>query len=1042
MYTELHCHSYLSFLDGTSSPEALVARASALGMSALALTDHNGVYGLPRFASAAEHAGLKAIYGAELTLDDGSHVLLLARDCAGYANLCRVITAARQGRAKDDPQLDFEILAQNAEGLIALSACERGQLTRALRVGGYASALEVAAHHRDVFGADGYFIELHNHLRPEDGRRNAALVRVADELGLPIVATNNVHYADLDRSLLHHIVTCIQHQTSLEAAGLLLRPNDEYRLKSAMAMRDLFTGYPQAIVNTMAIAEQCTFHVRDLRYAFPQPELPCGETSRGMLMRAAARGLSRFYPFYPNPGARRKARAQVATELRVMCRWNLTGYVMVFKDIVEFCRRERILVSMRGSAPASALLYCLGLCPIDPVKHGLLFERFASPERGELPDIDLDIEHAKRECVIQYVYAKYGRACAAMVAEVNTFRNKSAVRDVAKVLGVSTHQAQQLSSCLDRWDCDDLTEALANSGLDIGGPLATQIVELASQLVGTPRHLSIHVGGFIISSRPLNQVVPQEPARMSDRTVIAWDKYDLEMLAEDFGIDLVKLDLLGLGMLTLIARAFDALRARGEADYELHGFRYDPGVYDMLCRADTVGLFQVESRAQMSFLPRLKPRNLDDVAISIGAIRPGPGAARAGDHIAKRRDGVEPVSYPHPVLQDVLEQTHGVILWQEQVMQVAMRCGGYTPGEADQLRRAMSSKRSYEQMHMALGDLKTRMLARGFSADLSDTIQEMIFGFADYGFPRAHAYPFAHLALISATLKLRHPAVFYTALLNSQPMGFYAPHTILWDAYRHDVDVQRVDVNRSVWDCTVEGERSLRLGFRMVDGLGAVSAAVLTAARGAGFYQSIADFIRRTGLNRDQVERMAAVGAFIDFADRRAAIWLAGELAGLSGPQFIPGLAESVAVPAEVPAMGLWDRVETDYVAMGYSPERHIVQGYRKWLDARGAHRLVELPDLPHHTAVWVGGLVICRQRPETANGFVFLTLEDETGLLNIIVRPDVFEKQRKDIHGEPLVIVRGRISHEQGATSLIGEHFRPLDTLTGADHVPRRDFH
>ena len=318
----------------------------------------------------------------------------------------------------------------------------------------------------------------------------------------------------------------------------------------------------------------------------------------------------------------------------------------------------------------------------------------------------------------------------------------------------------------------------------------------------------------------------------------------------------------------------------------------------------------------------------------------------------------------------------------------------------------------------------------------------MIFGFADYGFPRAHAYPFAHLALISATLKLRHPAVFYTALLNSQPMGFYAPHTILWDAYRHDVDVQRVDVNRSVWDCTVEGERILRLGFRMVDGLGAVSAAVLTEARGSGFYQSIADFIRRTGLNRDQVERMAAVGAFIDFADRRAAIWLAGELAGLSGPQFIPGLAESVAVPAEVPAMGLWDRVETDYVAMGYSPERHIVQGYRKWLDARGAHRLVELPDLPHRTAVWVGGLVICRQRPETANGFVFLTLEDETGLLNIIVRPDVFEKQRKDIHGEPLVIARGRISHEQGATSLIGEHFRPLDTLTGADHVPRRDFH
>ena len=1040
MYTELHCHSYYSLLDGVSSPEALLQRVRALGMHGLALTDHEGVYGLPRFASAAESVGLQAIYGAELTLSDGAHVVLLARDLTGYQNLCRCISAAHLGRDKDDPRLAFDSLSARAEGLIALTACEQGELHRALLAGGEDAATEVAGRYLEVFGADGAFIELHNHLRPEDSRRNGALRRVAARAGVPLVASNNVHYATADRSLLHHAVTCIRHQTTLDAAGPLLRPNDEYRLKSPAAMAALFAEVPEAIENTQAVAEQCVFHVRDLSYAFPTPDLPPGVSPEQDLRAAVEEGARRAYG---EVGP--KLRERIEHEFSIVQKWDLAGYLLVFKDIVDFCRREQILVSIRGSAPASVLLYCLGLCPIDPFEHGLLFERFASPERRELPDIDLDIAHEDRERVIQYVYTKYTRARAAMVAEVNTFRLKSSVRDIAKALGLPAQQAQQLSLSLDRWDADDPAAVLTdstNNRAPIGGPLAAKILTLAKQLRGAPRHLSIHVGGFVISARALDEVVPQEPARMADRTIIPWDKYDLEILAEEFGVNLIKLDLLGLGMLTLISRAFKHLRDGGEADYELHGFKYDPGVYDMLCAADTVGLFQVESRAQMSFLPRLKPRNLHDVAVSVGAIRPGPGAARAGLHIANRRAGLEPVTYPHPSLEPVLGQTLGVLLWQEQVMQVAMICGGYTPGEADQLRCAMSNKRSYETMAAAVGDLKQRMLARGYAAELAELIQAMVFGFAGYGFPRAHAYAFAHLALISATLKLRHPAVFYAALLNSQPMGFYAPHTILWDAYRHQVDVRRVDVNRSSWECTIEDGTHLRLGFRLIDGFGSVSAAVLEQQRGQGPYQSVADFVRRTGLNRDQIERLAEVGTFTDFADRRSATWLAGELAGLSGPQFLPGLAEQVAGTAELPAMTLWERVSTDYSAMGYSPERHVLQAFRPKLDALGARRLEELPELPHKSRVTVGGLVVCRQRPETANGHVFLTIEDETALLNVIVRPQVFEAQRRVVRGESLLIVEGELGHDQGATSLLAARFQSLERSAAADAVPARNFH
>ena len=1046
IYTELHCHSYYSFLDGVSPPETLVARTLELGMSRLALTDHAGVYGLPRMASAAEEQGLHPIYGAELTLLDGAHIVLLARDLTGYRSLCRCINAAHRDRDKNDPRLVFKDLAANAHGLIALSACENGQLHRALMAAGEDAALEVAGRYRDLFGPDGYYIELHNHLRLEDSRRNTLLRRVAERASLPVVASNNVHYATPDRSLLHHVVTCIRHQTTIDTAGTLLRPNDEYHLKSPAAMAALFAEVPEAVANTQAVSEQCTFHVRDLRYKFPDPDLPPGLTSTLVLREAAFRGLEKFYPPLRDHRAHLKAHEQVLKELEVVQHWDLAGYLLVFRDIVEFCHRKKILVSLRGSAPASVLLYCLGLCPIDPMEHGLLFERFASIERSELPDIDLDIAHEDRERVIQYVYQKYGRERAAMVAEVNAFRNKSALRDVAKTMGVSAQQAQRLSSSLAWGDAADfeeiITDPARSTGNAVGGTLAHKIVTLAKQLIGVPRYLSIHVGGFVISARPLDEIVPQEPARMPGRTIIPWDKYDLESLAEDFRINLIKLDLLGLGMLTLITRAFNHLRERGQADYKLHGFKYDPRVYEMLSRADTVGIFQLESRAQMSFLPRLKPKDLDDVAVSIGAIRPGPGAARAGDHIARRRDGLEPISYLHEDLYAVLHPTQGVLLWQEQAMQVAMRCGGYTPGEADRLRRAMTNKRSHEYMRTAIDGLKERMIANNYSAELADTIQRMILGFAGYGFPRAHAYPFAHLALISATLKLRHPAVFNAALLNAQPMGFYAPHTILWDAYRHNVDIRRVDINRSAWDCTVEDGESLRLGFRLIEGFGTASAATLERERACGPYTSVANFVRRTGLPRDQIEALAEVGAFVDFADRRSATWIAGELAGLSGPQYLPGLAEQVAGETNLLPMSLWERVDTDYAHMGYSPERHIVQAFRPELEAIGAHTLQNLPDLTHRSWVTIGGLVVCRQRPETANGLLFLTLEDETAIGNVVVRPETFEAKQRVVQSEPLLLIRGTVSHKQGATSLLGVEFEALERIPAAERVPQRNFH
>ena len=829
-YAELHAHTNFSLLDGASSPEEMVEEAAIRKLRALAITDHDSLSGVVRFAAAARRHDLRAIVGVELTLDtppETAHVVLLAQDLAGYRNLCALLSEAYDRGGRDHPAVPFDRLAAAGDGLIVLSGCPRGELPRALRRGGPDAAKAVARRYRDAFGAGRYFVEVSHHALQADGPRNAGLRAVAAELGLGLVATNDAHYHDRKRAALQQVVTCIRHRTTLEAAGApggphqgILRANDEYGLRSAADMayfcRDLVRqaaaeGRPELdpLRSSVAIAERCSFSLKDLRYTFPSPQTPSGESDYSFLTRLVAAGKALFYP---NAGP--EVDARIEHELGIVKHLRLAGYLLVFKEVVDWSLRQGIICSIRGSAPASALLYCLGLCPIDPVEHNLLFERFCSPEREEYPDIDLDFPHERREEVIQYVYEKYGRARAAMVCEVNTYRLKSALRDVAKVLGLSPQRAQQLADQVDWYEPDPRDRILRDDAPDPGarargsaragpgappgpagppagaderieGRMAELLIELSKQLLHSPRHHSIHVGGMVVSAAPLTEVTSTEPARMPGRTILPWDKDDLTLLAEEFEINLIKMDFLGLGMLSLIGRCFEHVRDRTGERLRLHGFRYAPQSFDILGEADTVGLFQVESRAQQSFLPRLRPRNLAEVAISVGAIRPGPGAARAGEHIVRRRQGREAVSYPSPELEPALRETYGVLLWQEQCIQVAVTAAGYTPGEGDQLRRAMSHKRSYERLEELTVELIDRMTGNGYQRREAEAVRRMIVGFAGYGFPRSHAYAFAHLALISATLRLTHPAAYYAALLNCQPMGFYAPHTLIWDAHRH-----------------------------------------------------------------------------------------------------------------------------------------------------------------------------------------------------------------------------------------------------------------
>ena len=1031
MYAELHLHTNFSFLDGASHPEELVAQAAALGMPALAVTDHDGLYGVVRFAVAARGHGVKPIVGTELTLDGGYHVTLLARDRRGYANLCRLLSAAQLGHPKGEASASFDLLSRHAAGLVCLSGCPRGELAQALRRGDEAAAAAVAGRYADLFGPNGYWVEVHNHLLAEEAHLTAALARLAERQGLPVVATNDVHYARGEEYRLQHVLACIKAQTTLDEAGTLLRPNAEWRLKSPAEMQAIFGALPQALTATLAIAEQCTLELTGLKPSLPDFALPPGETAFSYLYQLCHVGAQRrYHPITP------AVLRQLTHELEIIEQLHLAGYFLIVWDVARFCVERDILAQGRGSAANSVVCYVLGITNVDPIRHGLLFERFLSEEREGYPDIDLDIAHQDREQVIQYVYAKYGRDHAAMICEVITYRARSAVRDVGKTLGLSFEQVDQLAKALDSHTALDAKAAQETAGaVALGGPAAVELYALCRAIDGFPRHLSIHVGGFVITGEPLIELAPLEPATMPGRTVVQWDKDDVQWLG------FVKFDLLGLGMLTLIGKAVRLIEQREGKPFDLTALDYnDEAVYAMIGRADTVGVFQLESRAQMATLPRVRPSTLYELAIQVALIRPGPIQGQMVRPYIRRRNGEEPVTYPLDRLEPILKQTLGIPLFQEQGMRVAIAAAGFTAAKADALREAMGSKRSSQRMQQLYAELLAGMEANDIAPEYATRICKQLAGFANYGFPESHACAFATLVYISAYLKKRYPAEFTCALLNAQPMGFYQPAVIVHDARRHGVRLLPADVNHSRVDCTIAGDR-VRLGLRYVRGIGEAVWPALAAAAGEGPYASVEDFARRTGLLQEALEHLAAAGAFGSLGlPRREALWQVEDYGKLTTRGALPGVMEH-GEAASFPHLSPVELTAADYWHAGLSTACQPVVFLRRQLDRRGAVTARGLRTMAHGRPVRVGGLVIVRQRPQTAKGFVFCTLEDETGLINVILAPSVYARYRSVVRLAPLLFVEGVVERQQDVVNVWTRRAWPL-TPEPPTGMPRsRDF-
>ncbi|HET7623376.1 MAG TPA: error-prone DNA polymerase [Gemmatimonadaceae bacterium] len=1083
-YVELHCHSAYSLLDGASLPEELVERAVALGHRALALTDHDELGGVVAFAQAAHEREIAGIIGAEITVAgtmgmaaargdacaaDGagasdvagaagaadSHLVLLAMDREGYGNLSTLVTRARMDNPRGKPRVPFDLVARHARGLFALTGCLRGRVPSLVARGELSAARDAAATLRDIF--DGRVaIECWYHGLAEERAVVLHLMGIARDIGVQWVVTNDVHYAAPDARATHDVLCALRHKRPLAEMGTRLRPNGEWYLKSAAQMWRRWRHHPEALRATLAIAERCTFRMRDLRPSLPKFPLPPGVTADDYLASLVAQGAwerwgeakgsrkqeagsselhthnvvlpASFSPL-PSPFHRK----QITHELSVIRQLGLAGYFLIVWDIVRFARREGILCQGRGSAANSAVCFCLGITAVDPIEMGLLFERFLSDERQETPDIDIDFAHRDREKVLQYVYERYGREHAAMVCEQITYKEKSAKRDVERVLGGSAHRAPGRGRGTD--GTGDSGRTLANT--------------IASRLLRLPRHRSIHVGGFVLTEEPLHTVVPIEPASMADRTVVQWEKDDVEAMG------LVKIDLLGLGMLTLLQDCIRHIRAMRGVTVDLAALDYaDQAVYDDLCRADTIGVFQVESRAQMNTLPRLKPRRFYDLVVEVALIRPGPIQGEMVHPYLRRRAGEEEVTYPHPALEHILERTLGVPLFQEQGMRVAIEAAGFTPGEADTLRRAMGHKRSRERMAAICEKLIEGMQRNGIPEDTARRIYSQINAFADYGFPESHAASFALLVYASAYLKHYYTPEFTAAILNAQPMGFYSPGTLIEDARRHGVTILPMDVTRSMYDCTLEHGPSaapmVRLGLRMVKGLGARAREKLERAlHGGGSFRSIGDLIERSGLDRRALRALADAGALDSFVideplrrRRRAAVWrMLEEFRGEAGP--LAPSRPNMHIPPSVPALSSREITAADYRLTGVSLNGHPMLHLRRLLAPNGVRTAREVHSLADGTRdVAVAGIVICRQRPPTAKGFVFLTLEDETGLVNVIVPPKRYEQQTELISTARLILVRGTLTVEQTVVNLRGEIFRALNAEVGAEGERGHDFH
>ena len=1059
-YAELHCHSTFSFLDGSSHPEELAEEAARLGLEALAITDHDGFYGVVRFAEAARAMGVPTVFGSELSLGltkpqngvpdpEGTHLLVLARDPEGYARLASTISAAQLAGAEKGKPIYEGIAWEEVHGdhWLVLTGCRKGTVPAALERHGPAAAARELEALVATFGRANVAVELCDHGDPLDSHRNDALATLAVRAGVDVVATTNAHYATPAGRRLATAMAAVRARRSLDdldgwlpaCAGAHLRSGDEQARR--------FARWPGAVERAAELGRACAFDLQLVAPQLPPFDCPDGLSEMAYLRRLTAEGAQRRYGSWGEervPGAYR----QIEHELALIEQLGFPGYFLVVWDIVDFCRRRNIYCQGRGSAANSAVCYALGITNADAVKLGLLFERFLSPERDGPPDIDIDIESGRREEAIQYVYAKHGRRHAAQVANVITYRAKSSIRDVAKALGYAPGQQDAWSKQADAWGVVAVTAAQQEQDREI----PADVLELAAELEHAPRHLGIHSGGMVICDRPIVEVCPVEWARMEDRSVLQWDKDDCA------AVGLVKFDLLGLGMLEVLHGCIDLVReVHGDTEVDLATLPQEDEVYAMLGRADSVGVFQVESRAQMATLPRLRPREFYDLVVEVALIRPGPIQGGSVHPYIRRRNGQEDVTYLHPLLERSLKKTLGVPLFQEQLMQMAIDVGGFSPGEADQLRQAMGSKRSrarMERLHQRFADGAAE---RGVAPDVIEIIWEKLAAFASYGFPESHSVSFAYLVYASSWLKRWYPAAFCAALLDAQPMGFYSAHTLVQDARRHGVEVRTPDLNASAATAVLEGtgtakaERAgppeawgaggpaVRLGISYVRGIGDDLATQIAAGRP---YADPEDLARRVPLTLPQLEALATSGAFDGFGmSRREAIWAAGAVAQMGtdrhGAQRLPGIVTGVRAP-ELPAMTGRESARADLWATGVSPEGHPTRFIREHLTARGVVTATGLAAVEPGTRVLVAGVVTHRQRPATAGGTLFLNLEDETGLVNVVVSKGCWAAHRRVARTAPALLVRGRLERSEGVTNVIADR---LELLPLAAPTKSRDF-
>lgn len=1062
VYTELHLHTAYSFLDGASQPEEMVIRAANLGYTALAVTDHDGVYGALEFAKSARAMGIQPITGAEITLDDGSHLTLLAETRAGYGNLCRLITESSQGTPPAGVDMGSSLpvgmtchLADYASGMILLTGCRDSQLSRLVDAGRGEDAELVLRTYIAWFGAANVFVELQHNAVLGDTRRVRQLVALAERVGVGYVATGNVHYHRQDRHRLQDVLVSIRHRTTLDGSHRERRANAEFHLRSPAEMAERFARYPEAIRATEIIAARCAAFdlTSDLGYSYPDYQTATGETSDEYLARTCWEIFAARYPSTSPRVAR--AHAQLNDELRLIAKHRLAGFFLLYRDLLIMAREVAAEIRGyelsgsraflppgrgRGSAVSSIVCYLIGLSPVDPLTHDLYVGRFLNEELRSIPDIDIDFPREIREKMILRMYEVYGHNHVAMVCAFATYRLKSAVRDVGKTLGIPVHNLDRIAKLAEPHSADSLATELQRFpeyASRMHEPPWSHLVQIATQLAGFPRHITQHSGGVIVSSTPLNEIVPIQPAAMEGRFIAQWDKDSIE------DARMIKIDFLALGMLSLVEECLALIDVHREP-IDLSRVDYDdPRVYQMIQAGDTIGTFQIESRAQIQMVRRTKPASLADLVIQVAIVRPGPIVGGAVTPFVKRRtDPNYTPAYDHPLLEPVLRETLGVVLYQEQVIQVAEAIAGFSAGQADELRRSMTRKRSLEAMQKMRDQFMAGAAGRGIPAELAAEMFRKLEGFASYGFPKSHSAAFALLAYQSCWLKHYYPAEFLAALLNNQPMGFYQPHVLINDARRSGIRVLRPDLNRSAYVCTVEGPRTIRVGLSYVKGVSEETIEAIVLERETnGPYLSLTGLVRRIHLRRETVESLIAAGALDGYGlQRREMLWQVGLFVpsrGLTAGRRrtkTSGHQLALALPTaqdqiELPRMTTWERMADAYRTTGFSLMAHPIGLLRHQLP-QGLVSSRHLGTLPDRMPVAIPGLVVCRQRPGTAKGMTFLLMEDEHGLVNVIVYPDLYERERYAVRSAPYVIVEGRLQLDNNNVNIIATDIHVIDQI------------